>query len=282
MRGDQAGGESAAARARELQPSVPSVDECALDVPVSVSFAGMRSKKERREARELQAALDRRMADQQLLQLLARNGFKGPRYDMFANDLARYGMSVLRAWMYSGYIFSLVSERGFGLNPHELDLERLRTDSDLRGELATMTIAKTLPRFRERAFVQGGWTVEGGAGITTYFMGATLYDFPNEFRAHRAAEARQRRAQRLPYLDEELTDGVEHDVVGRQHVLDKLKGVKDPRTRAIVALTLDGYTQDEIRELVGSVSERAVEGALHRWRKKAQAEALRERRGERD
>ncbi len=33
-----------------------------------------------------------------------------------------------------------------------------------------MTVALALPRFRHRAFVEGGWSYEGGASVTTYFM----------------------------------------------------------------------------------------------------------------
>lgn len=125
------------------------------------------------------------MADQRILQLPAEEGFQSTRYEAFENDLARYAVSVLRAWMYAGYIFSMAVGRGFGLNPHQLDLERLTSDSDLREELGTITVALAMPRFRRRAFLEGGWTFQGGAGITTYFMGACLYDFPNEFRRHR-------------------------------------------------------------------------------------------------
>ncbi len=38
-----------------------------------------------------------------------------------------------------------------------------------------------------------------------------------------------------------------------------------PRTRAIVALRMDGYLK-EIAEMLGETSTRAVEGVLYRWR----------------
>jgi DNA-directed RNA polymerase specialized sigma24 family protein len=43
-------------------------------------------------------------------------------------------------------------------------------------------------------------------------------------------------------------------------------GRMDPRTRAIVALRMDGYRQEEIAEMLGETSVRAVEGVLYRWR----------------
>ncbi|MGW1887762.1 hypothetical protein [Streptomyces sp. NPDC001970] len=162
--------------------------------------------RQRKEAQRLQESLDRRMADQQLVRLLAKDGFTGSRYEAFENKLVRYAISVLRAWMYSSWIFTMAGSCGYGLNPHELDLERLTSDSDLREELATMTVALALPRLRRRAFVEGSWTFEGGAGVTTYFMGACLYDFPNKFRqaprrrggAPQGAPAPARRQRDLP------------------------------------------------------------------------------------
>ncbi|MFJ3861538.1 hypothetical protein ACIPRL_35595 [Streptomyces sp. NPDC090085] len=272
MQGDDAGGESAVARPWDLQP-------LGVDVPAPTSWKGTDSR-ERKQAQRLQESIDRRAADQQLIEILRKDGFEGHRYQVFENDLARYAISVLRAWMYSGYIFTMASSRGYGLNPHELDLERLAADSDLRDELATMTVALALPRFRQRALIEGGWTFAGGAGITTYFMGACLYDFPNEFRRHRAGEAAQRAAQKQPQFIDEILPGVESEIVGREALREAIKAIppKKLRERAVVALTLDGYTQEEIRLILGEDSVRAIEGVMHRWRKKA-AERL-EKKGE--
>jgi hypothetical protein len=164
MQGDDAGGESAPARARDLQPS--GEYPCnKLDAPVPADWKGMGSR-QKKEAQRLQESIERRMADHQLIGLLARDGFRGSRYEAFENDLARYAISVLRAWMYSGSIFKMAASRGYGLNPHELDLERLTSDSGLREELATMTVALALPRFRQRAFIEGGWSRVTVTGIT--------------------------------------------------------------------------------------------------------------------
>jgi hypothetical protein len=44
--------------------------------------------------------------------------------------------------------------------------------------------------------------------------------------------------------------------------------------RAIVALTVDGYSQEEIVEPLGEASVRAVQGVLYRWRTKERQRAL--------
>ncbi|MGW1789223.1 RNA polymerase sigma factor [Streptomyces tubercidicus] len=218
-----------------------------------------------------QVPTSRRMADEQLVRLLSEDGFAGPRYERFEEELARYGISVMRGWMHSGFVFKLVASRGFDLKPHDQELERLACDGDLREELAMMTVARSLSRFRERALIGEGWKAEGGASIATYFMGACVYEFPNEFRRHRKEEERWRRG-----AEQETTGGpvpsvqsVADEVLGNLCVLEDLRGIDNPRARAVVALTIDGYTQEEIRHMLDVSSVRAVEAVLHRWRSKA-------------
>ncbi|MEU4172968.1 hypothetical protein AB0F46_39625 [Streptomyces sp. NPDC026665] len=273
MQGEGAGEVSAAARARNLQPSDGPADaKRMLGAPVTPHDLRAMTTRQARQAQRLQTSIDRRLADGKIVTMLRQDGFQGTLYDRFVEELVRYGISVLRGWMHSGYIFDLVAQRGFGLSPHELDLEDLATDSDLREELATMTIARALPRFRQQALIDGGWSPEGGASITTYFMGACAYDFPNEFRRHRASEARHHRALRREkdlYSPPVSTLSVAQEVLGNLGVLDELQEINDPRVQAVVALTLDGYSQDEIRELVDITTVRAVEGLMYRWRTKA-------------
>ncbi|MGW7046336.1 hypothetical protein ACWGDT_27315 [Streptomyces avermitilis] len=271
MQGDVADGRSAAARARDLQP-LGRPGKCDLGAPVSEGDLCGSGAPHGPLDRRLQENLGRRMKDAQMLGVLAEDGFEGPRYDRFVDELVRYSVSVLRGWLRSGFIFQLVADRGFGLNPHESDLEEVAANGDLREELAMMTVARALPRFRQRALIEGGWTCEGGASITTYFMGACLYHFPNEFRRYRADAERQRRAvqrQQVAYEAPVSPFSAADVVLGGLRVLDDLKDIADPRTRAAVALTIDGYSQEEIRQLLGAQSVRAIEGMLYRWRRKA-------------
>ncbi|MGW7055578.1 hypothetical protein [Streptomyces sp. NPDC054887] len=267
MQGDDAGGQSAADRARDLQPSGRLAIRD-LGAPVSADDLRQMPDRHSRKAEQLQRSIDRRMNDKQLLDLLAQDGYQGRRYDQFINELIRYGMSVLRGWMYSGFIFQLVANRGYSLNPTEFDLDDLASDSELREQLATMTVACALPRFRQRALLESGWTFEGGASIATYFMGACAYDFPNEFRRHRVAHRRQRLVEQRQKETHEIPPriSVADEVLGNMEALDRLKTIKDLRARAIVALTSEGYSQEEIRLLVNAKSVRGVEGVLYRLR----------------
>ncbi|MER7671216.1 hypothetical protein ABTY61_22495 [Kitasatospora sp. NPDC096128] len=281
MQGDDAGGQFAAARARDLQPEGRS-HKTDLGAPLSSDVFLAKESRPGQEAQKLQESIDRRMADQRIVQLLTERNFEGEQYDRFVTELVRYGIAVLRAWMHSGYIFKLVAQRGFGLSPHELELEELHRNSDLREELASMTIARALPRFRRQAFVEGGWRFDGGASITTYFMGACAYDFPNEFRLWRTSERRQSlalRRQQAVYEEPVRTVSVADEVLGNLRVVADIKGLDDPRVRAAVAMTIDGYTQEEIREVLDAKTVRAIEGLLYRWRTKAKREEERGHRG---
>ena len=172
--------------------------------------------------------------------------------------------------MYSGYIFKLAAARGFALHPSDAELEELQRDSEVREELANMTVAVALPRFREHALIGGGWRYEGGAGLATYFMGSCLYAFPNEFRKRRVQQEKWRRQNgRDPAVTMREADHASDPAVlatDNIHVLDQLRDI-DERTQAIVALTIDDFSQEEIVELLAAErSVRAVEGVLYRWR----------------
>ena len=208
-------------------------------------------------------------ADRKLVDVLAAGGFAGPRFDRFRDELARYAVSVLSGWMYSGYVFQLAARRGFPLRPTTAELDELHCDADLRQELAVMVVAVALPAFREHALVGGGWRADGGASLTTYFLGACLTVFPNEVRKYRSQRQRWRAQNANDQKAAASWAAVSGDpadlVAGTMRVREDLARM-DARTRAIVALRMDGYRQEEIAEMLGETSVRAVEGVLYRWR----------------
>ena len=122
----------------------------------------------------------------------------------------------------------------------------------------------------KHALIDGEWRYDGGASLPTYFMGACLYVFPNEFRRRRVQLEKWRRQNgRDPAVsmpEAELRSDPAVLATGKIHVLDHVKRHRSDRARDIVALTLDQYSQDEIVELLGERSIRAVEGVLYRWR----------------
>lgn len=222
-----------------------------------------------RQAAEPDGGQGRTAADRKLVEVLGAAGFAGPQFDRFRDELARYAVSVLSGWMYSGYVFQLAAERGMVLRPTAAELDELHRDPSLRQELAVMVVAVALPAFREHALVGGGWRADGGASLTTYFLGACLTVFPNEFRKHRSQRQRwqaQDDSSRKAARSRAAATGDPADLIaGTMRVQEDLARM-DPRTRAIVALRMDGYHHEEIAEMLGETSVRAVEGVLYRWR----------------
>jgi hypothetical protein len=213
---------------------------------------------------------DRLAADRELVAVLAASEFEGPRYDMFVTELARYGVAVLCGWMHSGHVFAVSADRGQPLSPNADELEELHRDLDTRQDIASMVVAVALRHFRERALVGGGWKADGGASLTTYFMGACLTVFPNEFRRYRAQRQRWRRQNAadpaIIAAARSAEPSIAEMVGGTFEVKANLARV-DARTRAIVTLWMYGYHQQEIAEMLGERSARAVEGVLYRWRR---------------
>lgn len=240
------------------------------DAAHEAAYAGL-TRRERDKLDDLAERIARRAADTELIAELGRTGFSGPGYEAFADDLARYALSVLGGWLRTGHVFSLTR----ALAPSEHELLDFADNKDARTEIAVMTIATALPKFRQKALVEGGWDPEKGASLTTYFMRACVFAFPNQLRAQRRLRNKwhnQDDATRGELVD--LDRGAVNDTadlaVGNSRVVDHLRGLDD-RTRPIVAAALDGYSQSEMLELFGEESERAVEGVLYRWRRREQA-----------
>jgi len=109
--------------------------------------------------------------------------------------------------------------------------------------------------------------------------------FANEFRRWQGAERRWRsahfvQARNLP-PEATTTSNPAAQVSGMAWVRDVLTRAS-PREQQILALTLDGWSQEEIVELLNETSIRAVEGVLFRWRTKLQQDSSEggEHRGE--
>lgn len=245
----------------QVEPHVLESDEAH-----EAGYSGL-SQRERDELDELADRIARRAADKELIAELAETGFSGPGYDAFADDLARYALSVFGGWLRTGHVFSLTR----ALSPSEVELLEFADDRDSRSELAAMTIATALPKFRQKALIEGGWDPEKGASLTTYFMRACVFAFPNQLRAQRRLRNKWRRQDDSSTRGElvDLDRGVINDpadlAVGKTRVVDHLRGL-DERTARLVAAIIDDYSQAEMVELFPEDSVRAVEGVIYRWR----------------
>lgn len=217
--------------------------------------------------------------DARLVEHLRALGFAGPLYEQFETELMNYAIDVLSGWMCTGKIFAvLVEKHGFGLSPTEDELHALHHDPEARGDIAVMTAASALGKFRTRALREGGWDPARGASVATYFVGACLYEFPDEFRSFQ--DERDRHTSVLVALGREPAPAPnpgtdpEHAILGQMHVREELAAIREGTTRACVALMLDGAKHEEIAESVPGIdSPRAAEGRLYRWKRIRRKEA---------
>ena len=67
------------------------------------------------QARLAAESLERRQADLELRNELALAGFRGPGWDRYALELARYGYAVMMAWLKTGEVFNHCKAMGCNL-----------------------------------------------------------------------------------------------------------------------------------------------------------------------
>jgi DNA-directed RNA polymerase specialized sigma24 family protein len=114
------------------------------------------------------------------------------------------------------------------------------------------------------------WNRNGGASLTTYFVGTCVRTFPTVFRRWRG-DLRRRPVTQSDSADEcashEFVSGydVEGQVISEIFTRKRLDTIP-PKVRRIVELRMEGFSYAEIAELTGARSSKAVEGVLQRYR----------------
>jgi DNA-directed RNA polymerase specialized sigma24 family protein len=202
-------------------------------------------------------------ADARLVELLRDSGFQGPLWEKFRTHLASYGCSVLRGWVESGQIFKECASHGLSISPRAWP-----PTSEEADDLVTMTVAKALARFQTRTLAQ--WNPEGGRSLATWFVGSCLFDFPNVWRSwqrtlhpcRREVSVDPCRLGEMPEATILIVEGPEETVLAER----LLACMPEKEDRQIILLTLHGYLQKEIAEILHIRSARAVEGRLRRLR----------------
>jgi len=206
----------------------------------------------------------RLQADCDLRDALAAEGFAGPAYSVFEDDLAGYGYQVMMAWLATGHIFALCRQAGLGLKSLPIPVGD-------REDLAQETVAAALNAFRRKGLQQGGWRPEGGASLKTYFGGALCRQFANIWKKWLRTRVISvpLPLEAVPPAAESPGLGPDEIVMQRDEIRRGLAGIDSERTRAAVVLAAEGYEQEEIAEILGpDVTARAVEGYLRRHRRR--------------
>jgi DNA-directed RNA polymerase specialized sigma24 family protein len=201
--------------------------------------------------------------DAELVKALAKEEFRGSLFNRFGEDIARYGLSVMVAWISTGSIFRQAAKLG-----RQVPLPSTGLDQDDVRELAHDTVAKGFHDFCER-LRHGDWTPDGGASLATYFIGTCTLAFPNVYRRWYTLRKRVEPQEPVGLHSELFEKGRSRDPADTVAAYDEARNALDGYSeviRTVVILCSAGYSHAEIAELL-SVSPRAVEGRLARFRK---------------
>lgn len=218
--------------------------------------------------------IDRLAGDRDLEAELRRDGFAGPNYIAFANEIARYGVAVIRGWIYRGQILAEVARKGFGALPPEPHPGAMVDDAE---GLADETVVRALEAFRTKVLIPARWDSSKGASLRTFFIGQCLLQFSNVYRVWWNAEERNHVLPWEPPTDQ-TWDDFEGDVLlppssaadAHTEARDELRRafgkIQDERARAAFYLhAIHGLTHQEIGEKLG-ITAKAVESAMARAR----------------
>lgn len=215
----------------------------------------------------------RRQADRELVERLSP-GFRGPAWARFAEELARYGLGVMGAWLTNGEIFEQCRRKGCPCGPAPPGWSRHD-----RSDLACDTVGEAIRAFRQRALIEEQWDPDGGASLATYFIGTCIYAFPNSLRRWKARQQSATAEEPVEpgsaaFIQLPGPTDVEAHVLNKLAFTEGIAAIRDARTRTAVVLQAQGYTLAEIADLLSAgedtvVTVRAVEGLLRRHRRRA-------------
>lgn len=218
--------------------------------------------------------VDRLAGDRELADALRADGYRGRNYELFANEIAKYGWAVIRGWIYKNQIRSEVKRKGFGALEPEPRVGSMIEDAE---SLADETVVLALNAFRDKVLVPGKWDPAKGASLRTFFVGQCLLQFSNVYKRWRREELRSYTEPQAPpaaVWADEFEEGpstpVAPDASEAALAKDELRrafgSIKDERVRSAFYLSVThGFTHAEIGEKLGMTA-KAVESAIARAR----------------
>ncbi|WP_190134247.1 RNA polymerase sigma factor [Streptomyces longispororuber] len=174
-------------------------------------------------------------------------------------------------------VYERCRTQGRFVTPTPAELDALRGSPEDRDDLAGDTLLKVLEQ-AEQPWTT--WDARKGASLETYVVGALLLHFPRVFSSWRKARRHRQELRRHLAADAGTaptpagtgTADPALTVVARD-VLERALRTADPDVRVILVLVAAGHPRRAVAEQLG-ISERAVEGRLHRFRKQIRDSAL--------
>jgi DNA-directed RNA polymerase specialized sigma24 family protein len=207
-------------------------------------------------------------ADRDLLAALAKEDFQGPLWDRFANELAHYGITVMRGWIVTGKIFGELRARGVRHGAGNSWHGQLTSDDAT--DIAVETVARAIVSFRDNMLANGRWSPQGGASITTLFITQCLFQFPNAHRWWKKEHGPGIERPDDPAVSQQPRPGGGDPaqlLIGREQQLELITDLPSDLIRAAVQLMSEGHSVREAAEHLG-VKPKKIDNALTRYRQK--------------
>lgn len=197
---------------------------------------------------ELEARLE---ADRELYAILRADGFTGANWDVFANEIARYGLAVIRSWLRSRQVFAKCAEK----NAAAPDLPQHVTDDPVAvNSIADEVVALAIVKFRDNVLASGRWEPDrkgARATLKSFFIGQCLFQYANAARGWLKENANVTRllaehelAAATPLTMKPATDDLIRDVAAAA----LRNGATNERAARILALDSLGYSRKEIAD----------------------------------
>lgn len=217
--------------------------------------------------RQKTADPERLAADRRLHELLVAERFTGRNFELFRDDLWRYGWNTVRAWMRDGTIYARCYAQQVIFTAHPSETEELRRRADLREDIAARCVEAAIEEFI-KLLEAGFWKPEKGASIRTLFIGQCLHRFRDAYR--RWAGPYRRELRTILGMDRESRElGLEKRTILRES-LNLILAEASWEARAICELMLTtDATQEEIGQRLGGKSRKSIERHLSRLRGRA-------------
>lgn len=195
-----------------------------------------------------------------------------PEYEILANRLFGYAVPVFKHLLRTGLIKAALLDLHLPVGLNSDDYERLHTSMAARDALAVTVVINGEQYFRRTVIPDNKWVPDGGASLETFFVNGCLLRFADSVRSWRKEHPEWAIAPGSRPATEKSWETVADpqadaymDAVENRDVIDRLAAQAPPMVKTILELMLEGHSYAQIGDYLG-ISERAVEGRLHRFR----------------
>jgi DNA-directed RNA polymerase specialized sigma24 family protein len=210
-----------------------------------------------------------RLSDAELIEVLVQQGFTGDEWRAAEAVLVATAIGVLHDLLLGGGIGgkSVALDRPLGLTGEEISA--LRDDADDRVDLVHAAVVDGIRVFRKLTLEGRGWREDGGASLRSYVVNGCVLALANPVRVWRTRRSRDAGIGPVQDAADALASP-EPDALARllaeEDWRELLGTMPPPLALAMQTWRLTGEPWIRIAARIG-ISERSLEGLLHRWRK---------------